>query len=50
MTVIKILDDILMTGADEELRGFCKRFHDIYILGSIYCGPGHLQFNSLNII
>lgn len=47
---MEMVDDILMTGAREELECFRKRFDDVYVLGSTSYDPEHLGYSVLNTI
>lgn len=48
--VIKNVDDILITGPDEEVRQFIFELDDQFELPTITADPGHLQFYGLNVI
>lgn len=50
MVVIKIVDDILATGTDDDLRLFVTSFGNKFTLGEITNGPGRLRFFGLNIV
>lgn len=41
LIVIKIIDDILATGTDAELRSFATEFCKRFSLGTIFHGPGN---------
>lgn len=49
MIVIKIVDDILLTGVDSEMRSFIINYNNKYKLGEVVSGPGNLRFYGLNI-
>ena len=50
LLVIKIVDDILATGPDIELRKFVSAFGDIFKLGTIRNGPGKMRYFGMNVL
>lgn len=50
MVAIKIVDDILLTEVDEELRQFTIDCNQIFQIGEVVYRPGTLRFNGLNLV
>ena len=46
----KIVDDIILTGEDDDTNAFIEHFNSIYELGSVASGPGELRFYGTNVI
>lgn len=49
LLAIKIVDDILLTGTDDELAWFERAFGGVFKLGESETGPGRLRFYGLQI-
>lgn len=47
---IKIVDDILMEGNDDDMRCFISKFNDTFELGEIVKGPCDLRYYGMNVI
>lgn len=46
----KIVDDIILTGTLTHVDSFLHSFNNRFEQCSVAAGPGHLRFNSMNII
>lgn len=49
LLVGKIVDDLLMTGVQEQVSVFIKHFNSKFKFGSVTSGPGKLRFYGLDI-
>lgn len=50
LLAIKIVDDILQTGTDDELRRFIRKFNDLFELGEVVNAPEKPRFYRMNLI
>lgn len=49
LVVIKIVDDLLMTGEDASVNDFIERFNKKFELGTVVRGPGSFKFYGISM-
>lgn len=49
LVVLKVVDDLLMTGQEDEVRNACKKFNQPFELGTVTSNPEILNFYRLTI-